>query len=65
MTVTPNHHRFRISNFEFRIYHPSTRLNRQDRKEREDDAKEIVHFKKDKTLCVLCIFAVQQEQVGA
>jgi len=52
----------RISNFEFE---PSTHLNRQERKEREDDAKEIVHFKKDKTLCVLCVFAVQQEQVGA
>jgi hypothetical protein len=40
-------------------------LNPQDRKEREDEAKGIVHFKKDKTLCVLCVFAVQQEQVGA
>jgi hypothetical protein len=65
MPVTPNHYRFRISNFEFRICHPSTRLNRQERKEREDDAKGIVHFEEDKTLCVLCVFAVQQEQVGA
>jgi hypothetical protein len=62
MPVTPNHHKFRISDFGFRICHPSTRLNRQ---EREDDAKGIVHFKEDKTLCVLCVFAVQQKQAGA